>query len=258
MDELNSSSKYRLGCLSDKEDSRDKKLKVSIIDRIFLPAKADLRQLMPPIYDQGSLGSCTAHAVSGIMEYNKNKQKSTVKFPPSCLYIYYNTRVIEGTVNEDSGASLRNAIKSVVNNGICSIINWPYTIQKFKDKPSTVCYAEGDKNQALVYEKVPLNLRSIKATIVGGFPIVIGINVYSSFMSDEVARTGIVPMPNPPSDTLEGGHAVLISGYDDSKKAFLVRNSWGLKWGQAGYFWLPYQFLDRGYMNDLWTVKQVE
>ena len=84
-----------------------------------------------------------------------------------------------------------------------------------------------------------------------------GFTVYESFESQEVAKTGVVPMPAP-GEQVVGGHAVLAVGYDDSAQTFMVRNSWGTGWGQAGYFTMPYAYLTtRGLSSDFWTIRIV-
>ena len=175
-------------------------------------------------------------------------------FPPSRLFIYYNERAMEGTINHDAGGVLRDGIKSVVSKGVCSETDWPYVIAKFQTKPLKSCYKDALKNEVKQYLSVTPTLNNIKSSLTLGYPVVFGFTVYSSFMDDSVAKTGIVPMPKS-SDSIEGGHAVLMVGYDDSKNWFIIRNSWGDEWGDKGYFYLPYEYLPM--FSDLWTIRLV-
>src|SRR5262249_40190835 len=147
----------------------------------------------------------------------------------SRLFIYYNERVVEHTVKTDSGAMLRDGIKTLAQLGVCTEKRWPYTINRFAIKPTAACYTEGRKHRITSYERL-LTLDEMRACLADGFPFVFGFTVYEAFESAAVAKTGVVPMPGPEERVL-GGHAVCAVGYDDGEKRFLVRNSWGPKWG---------------------------
>jgi C1A family cysteine protease len=218
----------------------------------------DLRSTCPAVYDQGQLGSCTANAIGGALEFNQIKQ-GREGFVPSRLFIYYNERVMENTVGEDSGAMIRDGIKSVAKLGAPpEVPDWPYEINKFKDKPPAIAYTHALKYQAILYERLDQQLDQLKGCLASGFPFVFGFSVYESFESQTVAKTGNVPMPKPNEQNL-GGHAVLAVGYDDGKKRFIIRNSWGADWGLDGYFTLPYDYLtDANLADDFWTIKSVE
>jgi C1A family cysteine protease len=165
--------------------------------------------------------------------------------------------VIEGTVKSDSGAMIRDGIKTLKKQGVCSEIKWPYVISKFAVKPKSACYKEALNHQITSYHRI-LTLNEMRACLAEEFPFVFGFTVYESFESQEVARTGIVNMPQPNEGTL-GGHAVLAVGYDDSEKRFIVRNSWGTDWGQKGYFTIPYDYVaDRNLSDDFWTIRKGE
>jgi C1A family cysteine protease len=181
----------------------------------------------------------------------------------SRLFIYYNERVIEHTVNEDSGAMIRDGIKTLAKQGVCPESMWPYNISKFKNKPAPKCYAEGLKHQILAYYRIN-TLQELKTSIAAGFPVTFGFSVYESFMTDRVAKTGIVYMPKW-YEQLMGGHAVLAVGYDDNMKiqknkgAVIVRNSWGTSWGDKGYFYMPYPYInDRNLSDDFWQITKQE
>src|SRR5262249_16064029 len=186
------------------------------------------------------------------------KQKLPQIFMPSRLFIYYNERVMEGTVDSDSGAMIRDGIKSVAQQGDCPETMWLYDIAKFRDKPSAGCYQEAVKHEAVLYLRLVHNLNQMKGCLASGYPFVFGFTVYESFESPQVAQTGHVPMPTP-GEQVVGGHAVLAVGYDDAQHVFLVRNSWGEGWGMKGYFTFPYAYLlDNNLSDDLWTIRVVK
>jgi C1A family cysteine protease len=249
-------STMKFGWKRDLPDHRDFKFK--IVAPHELPSSVDLRNLCPPLYDQGELGSCTANALGSAFQIEQIKQKKA-DFIPSRLFVYYNEREMEGTINEDAGAQIRNGIKTMVDKGVCPESMWPYNIGKFKKKPDTGCYTVALENQITEYLRIsPHTLYEVKHCLSDGFPVAFGFTIYESFMSDTVARTGIASMPGPNEQPM-GGHAVLAVGYDDSKNALLVRNSWGPNWGLDGYFWLPYGFVTDANMSaDYWTIRLVE
>lgn len=222
-----------------------------------LPPQLSLRDLCPAVWDQGQLGSCTAHAVGSAYVMEAKKQ-GVVEFMPARLFMYYNARSLEGTVKEDSGATLRDAVKAVANWGAPPESMKPYDITKFARKPTKRIYQVGARNQALRYLSIPQDAQQIKIRIAQGFPVIIGFTVYQSFETQAVARTGVVPMPAPNEQVL-GGHAVLVVGWDDNKGVWEVRNSWGEGWGDLGYFWMPQQYLTNPNLSgDFWTIEQVE
>ncbi len=222
-----------------------------------LPSSVDLRPDCPPIYDQGQLGSCTANAIGGAIEFDQMKQKLADVFVPSRLFVYYNERSIEGTVSSDSGAQIRDGIKSVGAQGACHETLWPYDITKFADQPPKSCYDDGAKNKAVTYQRLVANPTQFKGCLASGYPFVFGFTVYESFETQQVASTGHAPMPATGEKVL-GGHAVMAVGYDDSSQWFIVRNSWATTWGMAGYFTLPYAYLTQpGLSSDYWTIRLV-
>lgn len=249
--------KYRLysGWRRDRFDPRDLTYRPR---RKRTGALVDLRPFDPPIYDQKNLGSCTGNAVGGVFHFDELKQKLADAFMPSRLFIYYNERVLDGTApDDDAGSEIRTGIKTIAKQGVCSEALWPYVIRKFSVKPTDKCYAEALKHRAIKYMRVEQNLAALKACLAEGYPIVFGFNVFESFESEEVAKTGIVPMPAPNEKNV-GGHAVVLVGYDDEKKWFIVRNSWGVGWGDKGYFYMPYDYItDNKLCDDFWTVRLV-
>lgn len=253
--------KRKLGWIPDVPDHRDymySAVHKSTIEK--LKETVDLRKYCSKVEDQGNLGSCTANALVGNLEFLEIKDKSSNFLNLSRLFVYYNERVIENTINHDSGAMLRDGIKALNKQGACSEILFPYIISKFKQKPNQNCYKDGLNH--LISKYIRLNtVEEMKMCLSEEYPFVFGFSVYDSFETEEVATTGIVPMPTKDEQML-GGHAVLAVGYDTTKKIFhesigsaLVRNSWGDKWGISGYFWIPFEYLaDRNLSDDFWTI----
>jgi C1A family cysteine protease len=221
-----------------------------------LPPMVDLKALCPPVYDQGQLGSCTANAIGGAFEFELMKQNAAV-FAPSRLFIYYNERAIEGTVSTDSGAQVRDGLKTVNKQGVCPETSWPYNITEFAIKPYQSCYTDALTHLATSYHAVARDLNQMKACLAAGYPFVIGFTVYQSFESPAVAQSGVLNMPLA-SESVLGGHAVLVVGYDDSTSRFIIRNSWGTGWGMQGYFTMPYDYLLNAQLSsDFWTIRLV-
>jgi C1A family cysteine protease len=223
-----------------------------------LPAKVDLRKQCPPVVDQGQIGSCTANAIANAHRFDQRKQGVAKDFLPSRLFIYYNERVMEGTVNSDSGAMIRDGIKSIAQIGACPETDWPYVESKFAQRPPAKAYADAELHQAISYQRVTQTLSQTKGCLAAGYPFVFGFTVYESFESQAVAKTGKVPMPDP-SEGVVGGHAVLAVGYRDAGQQFIVMNSWSTGWGDKGFCYMPYAYLlDADLTADLWTVRVVE
>jgi C1A family cysteine protease len=239
------------GWRPDLHDQRDYKYaSIRKVDK--LPESIDLRPKCSAIEDQGNLGSCGAQAGVALLEFLDAKPDNRYT-DLSRLFLYYNTRLLEGTVRYDSGCTIRGVMKAIAKYGVCSESKWPYVISKFKTKPSTACYTDGKKRIISGYYKLK-TLGEIKASLAEGMPSLFGFTVYEEFESDEVARTGILEMPGP-DEAVMGGHAVLVLGYDDKTQRLIVRNSWGANWGQKGYFTMPYGYVTLGIATDFWTVR---
>ena len=221
-----------------------------------LPQRVDLKPSCSPVENQGNLGSCTANALVGALEFLE--RKDNVPFADlSRLFIYYGEREIEHTVKSDSGAMIRDGIKTLAKQGVCSEKRWPYVVSKFVAKPAAACYKEALQHQITSYRRI-VTLDEMRTCLAEGYPFVFGFTVYENFESQQVAKTGILEMPQPGERSL-GGHAVMAVGYDDANKRFFVRNSWGAGWGQKGYFTMPYDYLsDRNLSDDFWTVRRGE
>ena len=247
----------RYGWRPDHPDMRDYLLAVRPAKA--LPKRVSLRAQMPPVYDQGQLGSCTANSIGAILQFNQMKQGESDAATPSRLFIYYNERAMEGTIRQDSGAEIRDGIKSVAQLGAPPETDWPYVITKFATKPRAKAYRDARKHQALRYARVPQTEIGIQSVLAAGYPISFGFTVYESFESD-VGSDGIVPMPEPDEQTL-GGHAVVAIGYKQIRRQlyFECRNSWGADWADHGHFWMPAGYVtSRSLAQDFWVIEQVE
>jgi C1A family cysteine protease len=237
-------------------DDRDVKFTMTLraLAKQNLPVIFDFRQqyprFMPGILDQGCLGSSTATACSNAIRFVMRKEKAR-DLEPSRLYMYWFARFVERlSTDEDTGVSLRHLLASIQTYGICDESLHPYNVNTYKTKPSNSCIRSATANATdFKYLSVNCNLSSMKQCLYAGLPIIFGMDVYESFESDKL---GVVPMPGS-SEILLGSHVALIVGYDDGKQHFIVMNSWGTHWGDNGYFYLPYEYLQ--YMCDLWTVK---
>jgi C1A family cysteine protease len=247
----------RYGWIPDLPDQRDHLYAAPPAVIGVLPAKVDLSTSCPPVYDQGQLGSCTANGIAAALQFDAMKEKLPDTGTPSRLFIYYNERALEGTIKDDAGAQIRDGIKTVHSDGACPETEWPYDISKFTTKPPARCYKDSLKFRAISYARVARSLVQMRGCLASGYPFVFGFSVYDSFESQEVARTGVVPMPAQ-GETALGGHCVTAVGYDDATSRFLIRNSWGSGWAKGGYCTMPYAYLlSQGLASDFWTIHVV-
>lgn len=239
-------------------DNRDKITRRGVLfTPSELPVKFQLDKEIP-IYDQGDLGSCTANSGCACYRYEYAQLKNTFDtFDPSRLYLYYNTRKIEGSTEEDAGAYIRDVFKALNKDGLCEESLFPYYTDRFATEPSPNCYINGKKYQTVRYAAVPQDLNSLKSAVFSGAAISFGFDVYKSFMYG--SWTEICPIPNPSKEQLLGGHAVTIIGWDDNKKAFLIQNSWGSDWKNKGKFYMPYEMVtDNKFCDDFWVIDEIK
>ena len=249
--------KRSYGWIPDLPDQRDIVFTISKDMSGPLPSSVDLRSKCPPVYDQGQLGSCTGNAIGGAFEFVQMKE-GVSPVTPSRLFIYWNERYIENTVKSDSGAQIRDGIKVIAKLGAPPETDWPYVISKFTKKPSAKAFKNALQHTVTSYQSIPQDLNHLKTCLASGLPFVFGFTVYSSFESQQVAQTGIVPMPHSGERAL-GGHAVMAVGYNDTTQRFIVRNSWGTGWGQSGYCEMPYAYLTNPNLaSDFWSIQVVK
>lgn len=261
----------RYGWVPDLPDARDHLYMAPHLAVASAPQHIDLRNgLLPGVYDQGQIGSCTANAIAAAFQFDLAKENLPT-FTPSRLFIYYNERAMEGSTAYDSGAQIRDGIKSITNLGVCPEEEWPYDATPAKseggpfpkgardgEKPPENCYQDALKNRATSYSRLNHEERDqLRGCLASGYPFAFGFAAYESLESPEVRQTGAIPMPSP-SEGRIGGHAVLAVGYDDKQERFLIRNSWGPGWGQKGYGTIPYSYVEEPLLaSDFWTVRVV-
>lgn len=243
----------RYGWIPDLPDHRDLAYSAG---GVKTPTKIDLTDGMPPVYNQLQLGSCTANAWAAVLDYER-KAKGEAFMTPSRLFIYFNERDIEGTTNSDAGAMGRDGVKSMAKLGVCPEKEWPYDPSQFAVRPSTKDYTDAIKFEVLTYKRVTHTIACIKAALAEKHPIAFGFTVYESFEGDDIAKTGIMPMPKK-SESVIGGHEVAAVGYDDATQMVKCRNSWGKDWGDAGYFYMPYKYITGKLASDFWILETVK
>ena len=223
-----------------------------------LPAAADsslesvdIRSRMPAVYDQGALSSCTANALCALVAYIQPSLDA------SRLFLYFNTREIEGTTDQDIGATLTDGARALSSKGVCVEVEWPYVASNVLGQPPEACYASAKKHMAILPKNLKVDFDTLRRALSAGWPFAVGIMVFASMESNEAARTGKVALPSPGEKSL-GGHAVVCVGYDDAGQVWIMRNSWGPAWGDKGYFYLPYAYLtDVHLASDIWVVTSV-
>lgn len=239
-------SRFKYGWKPDLPDFRDFKY-AAVRPPVTFPPIVDLRSQCSAVENQLQIGSCTANALAGNLEFIHPD------FQASRLFIYYNERVLEGTVASDVGANLRDGIKALVNMGVCSEKLWPYVPAEFSVKPYQSCYEAALQGVITSYHRLNGKNDWLNC-LVEGFPFVFGFTVYDNFETDEVAKSGILEMPTN-RDSIIGGHAVCAVGYNLADQTLLVRNSWGADWGMGGYFTMPFEYAEE-MADDFWTIRK--
>lgn len=241
-----------LNWTKDKPDPRDY---IYQAKPVSTPREVDLRRWCTLVENQEELGSCTGQAIAGAIEYlNKRANKPT---DVSRLYIYWFERMYIGTVNWDSGAYIRDGIRATSHYGAPLERLWPYRINRFTIKPDRFAMADGSRRKVTLYERAS-SVSDCINSIANGFPVVVGFHVYESFFNAGNTFYGVMDYPNTAEEELLGGHAVLLVGYDNSRRRFIARNSWGMRWGDKGYFYMPYAVIDdRGMSDDFWVIRNV-
>ncbi len=249
--------------------------KTGIIDRPkkSLKKKVDNRKWCSPIKNQGDIGSCTAFAAVGMYEYYQNRAFNKY-IDGSELFVYKTERNMMGWTG-DTGAYLRTAMGALALFGVPPSSSYPYETINYDNEPPAFVYSYGQNFQALTYYRLdPLGstgtktLNNIKVHLSAGIPIIMGFTCYTSLNSQETNDTGKIPYPNV-NESVVGGHAVMIVGYDDAmviknpldnsskKGAIIIRNSWG-NWGDNGYGYIPYEYIKQQIASDFWCVISAE
>jgi C1A family cysteine protease len=234
-----------------------------------LPRAIDLKPEFP-IYDQGRIGSCTANALAGAVEFDRLKNKQSPKFEPSRLFIYFNERRIEGHIANDAGAQLRDGIKTLQKLGVCPEQDWTYDDtpapydggpfpagSKPARQPDRKSYSDALKYVITSYQRLTPTLSQLQGCLAAGFPFVFGFTVFENWYGQS-PQPATIPLPSG-KDRAVGGHAVMCVGYDNSTNLFRIRNSWGAGAGQKGYFFMPYAYLTSGNLaSDFWVINAVK
>lgn len=244
------------GCLFGEASPKDYRASPRIA---ALPRKVDLRADCSPIEDQGQLASCTANAACGALEYHQ-KKAGQPQFPMSRMFVYYNTRRLNGHIPEDTGAQIAEAMAALMAYGAPDEGHWPYDIGRFAVEPPLPLYNEALGNQPPEYARVERG-KGIQGSLAQGFPVVFGIALPMRCFQ-EAGATGLVPAPTPQEKADVGhlaGHAMLIVGYDLDEQTYLVRNSWGAAWGDHGYCRIPFAVVeDNSRPNEFWILGKLD
>jgi C1A family cysteine protease len=245
------------GYLPDRPDPRDFRYHDLLHDPgAPLPPKVDLRPISPPIYTQGALNSCSANAIAALLEIERAKA-GLPDFLPSRLFIYYNERSMEGSPGLDNGARIRDGIKSIAAEGVCHEEDWPYDLSRFDEQPPDFCYDEAITYRVLRYYRLDQNdPNQLKHCLANNCAFVFGFQVYKTgnwFRPSD----GLVPTPTGQETVADslGGHAVCAVGYDDARRLFIIRNSWGPQFGDQGYYYMSYDYVCGPWAKDFWTIR---
>lgn len=218
--------------------------------------KVDLRQFCSPIFDQQKIGSCCAVSLCGALEFlvNKNGQASKRLSP---LFLFYNARKMSDSTDQIDGTMTPHANAAVMAFGVCDEAMWPYREETARQAPPKNAYTEATEFEAVQYARLG-STDEVKATVSGGLPVMFAADIGMGYF-DEAARTGRMPAMGSIEDGRPCAHAMLIVGYDEDDKTWLVRNSWGEAFGERGYLRIPYDLFNRHVWNDdLWVIGRLE
>jgi C1A family cysteine protease len=241
------------GWKKERRDLRDQEFKPGFMARFGMPREIDLsKSKLPRIEDQGSLGSCTCNAGTSAVEYVAIKLGKSVT-ELSRLFLYFAVRHWTEKVTGDVGAQNRDVVKTLAKFGVCHEATWPYKVEDFEKPPQPQQITEAKQHLITQYWRCP-SLYSIKVCLAQGFPLIGGFTCPESLESDETTKTGIVQYPKP-DEAYVGGHAVLFVGYNDATKLLKFENSWGTNWGDKGFGYLPYKYVETWLADDFWTVR---
>lgn len=252
--------KHAYGWRKSPPDERD--LRATALDFRDLPIleEVDPRRRMPPVVDQGDLGSCTSNAVESAVRYDRMLDGHPSSAPLSRLFLYYCERKLEGSLGQgDTGAYGRDGFKAAKKWGICTEHDWPYHIERFEEEPPPLLWKHAERHLLKKeYRAVEQNKTAIQAALSNDQTIAFGFAVFESFETAEVEETGVVPVPDESKDAYLGGHEVLMVGYlKDWPEHVLCRNSWGKGWGLEGYFLMPWAYLlDAALADDFRTIRR--
>ena len=247
--------KLKVGaCKRDKHDPSHTHYEAKAWKPDELPGFVDLREHLTPIEDQGEVGSCTANALAGALEYLE-KRTNGAENRVSRLFIYWNERDYEGSADKDHGAALCDGIKVLREDGACSEDTWEYSPDLVFEQPADHAYKEASERTIDEAHKVQIDLHDMRHCLAEGYPFVFGLQIYDAFQED--GQHGAIRTPDPAAHEHCGGHAMLCVGYSDEDQVFLVRNSWGEEWGDGGYCYIPYDYMsNKEWCHDAWTIRR--
>ncbi|MFO0565049.1 MAG: C1 family peptidase [Polyangiaceae bacterium] len=218
-----------------------------------VPGAVDLRPWMTPVEEQGTIGSCTANALAAALEYLIFRERRQ-HIDLSRLFIYFNQRLWDDRVREDSGASLVSGIRVLSRAGVPREASWPYDRDLFAVQPPEAVFQEASEHRVTDWWYVPIDGDALRGCLAAGFPVAFGTRVTQSFVN--TPRTGLCGMPSGADARKHGRHALLLVGYDDSRRLFIVKNSWGDDWGDRGYVYMPYAYvLDPKLTQSGWAIR---
>lgn len=237
-----------------------------------LPKVVDNRKWCSNIEDQGNLGSCTANSIVSLFEYMENKAGNK-HVDGSRLFVYYNSRKYAGfPVSQDTGSYIRSSVKAVVMDGICEENIWQYDVSKFSVEPSKLAYSNAQRFRGTKYIRLDDRLEGlvdrIKSFVNNGYAVTFGFSVYDC-VQDISSKVPVLPFPSK-GEKLQGGHAVTIVGYDseapsrnyrngyETKGAMLCQNSWSERWGQRGFFYIPFEYFTSQLAMDVWSITSID
>lgn len=252
----------KLGWKPQKADSRDYKV-ASVLSEEALADCYDLSPWFPPCYDQGDTNACTGYSCAGAYHYLA-KAQGIYDFVPSSMFVYYGAREYESDVDQDNGAELRDALKVMTKLGVPSETDWPSLEANLHNKPPPEVYTIAQRHMLLQYAAIPDaaededKKRRLLSCLSHRIPVVFGFRLYRDISVGEPAKTGVVPYPRNRSNA-QGGHAVVLVGYDPKKRLYKFRNSWGPDWGQNGYGYLSERYVhDPDLAGDFWAMFTVQ
>lgn len=241
------------GCRRDARDANDHLFAAGQDDQ----SPVDLRQWLPPVMDQGPIGSCTAHGVTAAARWHIIRRGTTYDFPMSRLQLYYDSRFLENTESSDSGAEIRDVVKTLAAKGVGHEDLWQYDVNRFAHAPPQAVYDDAVQYRGLEYSRVAVSAPAIRSALHRGLPVIIGVSVYESFESAEVESTGVVPVPKQ-NEPMVGGHCLLVAGWGQRPGYFTVRNSWGENWGDGGNCYFPERYLGSPtWGSDYWVISML-
>ena len=215
-----------------------------------MPSRVDLRDRCSPVGDQQELGACTAFAVGRGLRECLQRIRGEAPTPLSPLFLYYETRRLRNSLGRDSGATVTDAMNALAGAGVATEATWPYDPNAFAEAPPASAYAAAGGWRLTSGVRLS-GLEDMRKALAYGQPVAFGMRIYSYFR--DLGAGGELPMPQD-GDVMVGGHAVVAVGYDDRRRALIVRNSFGVSWGAAGYFYLPYAYATEENVLDLWTA----